>query len=90
MEFEIHFFSIILVICAAVVPSYLCYKLKRDLRVLTGFLAIFLFVHAGYHIAGIFGLVNLEDNIEIFSVVLLIIFGLIFLKIRDRRKSVKV
>ncbi|MGQ0795761.1 MAG: hypothetical protein ACT4N5_06235 [Nitrosopumilaceae archaeon] len=88
MEAEIHLISIVLVFIAATVPTYFSFKLKNDLRMLTIFLAIFLFIHAGYHIAGILELDILEDGIlEPLSVALLIIFGLIFLKIRKKRKS---
>jgi uncharacterized membrane protein YoaK (UPF0700 family) len=90
METEINFISIILVLVAAAVPTYLSFKIKNELRILTAFLSIFLFVHAGYHIAGVLGLEILEDGVlEPLSVILLIIFGLFYMKTRNKRKPIR-
>ena len=90
IEMQLHFASAILTLIALAIPIYLSFKLKDDLRKLTALLAIFLFIHATYHIARILGFEFLGESIlEPTSVALLILFGVIYLKIRKKRQEVK-
>ena len=90
IEISLHLLSAFLILIALPVPIYLSFKLKTDLRKLTVMLVIFLFIHAIYHVAGIFGQKFLADNVfEPLSVAMLVIFGIIYLKIRKKRQEVK-
>ena len=90
IETQLHFASAILTLIALAIPTYLSFKLKNDLRKLTALMAIFLFVHATYHVARVLGFEFLGESVlEPASVALLILFGVIYLKIRKKRQEVK-
>jgi len=69
--------------------AYLCVKLKEPLRKLSIAFAVFVFIHGFYHLFRTFGNVPVADNIlEPSSVLALIVFGLVFLKIKKRSLEV--
>lgn len=79
LESQLHFFSAIFILFAAVVPIYLTIKLRNDLRKLVLILTIFILVHSLYHIAGFFGLTILSEAVfQPLSVAILIYFGIIY------------
>ena len=83
---EINFVDTILIFVAAVIPLYLSFRLQGHLRLLTIVLFAFVIIHALYHILEIFGYDEFSDNIvQPLSVVILIIFGLSYLKLGKRR-----
>lgn len=90
IEMQLHFVSAVLTLIASTIPTYLSFKLKNDLRKLTALLAIFLFIHAAYHMASVLGFEFLGESIlEPVSVTLLILFGVIYLMTRKRSREVK-
>lgn len=89
IDHDINFVSAILILITATVPLYLSFRLKKDLKVLTGLLAAFLLSHAAYHILCVFGFEFLGEGIlEPMSVVMLIIFGLVYLKTQRKQRIV--
>ena len=79
---EINFVDAILIFVAAVIPLYLSFRLQGHLRLLTIVLFAFVIIHAVYHALEIFGYDIFSENIvQPLSVVILIIFGLSYLKI---------
>jgi hypothetical protein len=79
LESQLHFISTILILFAAVVPIYLTVRLRDSLRKLVLVLAIFILVHAVYHIVGFFGFTILAEVIfEPLSVAVLIFFGIVY------------
>ena len=89
IETYFHLTSAILILVALTIPAYLSFKLQNNLRKLTGFLAIFLFVHAMYHIAGFIGFELGERVFEPLSAVLFVVFGAIYLKTRKTKHEIK-
>ena len=79
--------SAILIFAAAVVPIYFSFKLKNNLRTLMAAVSIFTLVHGSYHILEVFHYEFLAENIvEPLSYAILIVFGLLYLKIKTARK----
>ncbi|MGC1931612.1 MAG: hypothetical protein WA667_21790 [Candidatus Nitrosopolaris sp.] len=79
LETQLHFICAIVILFSAVVPIYLTLKLKDNLRKLTAILAIFILVHAVYHIMGFFGFDLLADGVfEPLSAAVLIFFGIFY------------
>ncbi|TBR25355.1 MAG: hypothetical protein EPO63_01980 [Candidatus Nitrosotenuis sp.] len=86
---DINFVSGILILASSAVPLYLSFKLKKELRVLTMLLAVFLLSHATYHILSVSGFEFLGESVfEPVSVVALIIFGFAYLKTREKREVI--
>ncbi|MGQ0792126.1 MAG: hypothetical protein ACT4NJ_07910 [Nitrosopumilaceae archaeon] len=84
---EINMVNSMIVFFAAAIPIYLSFHLKNKLRILTILLSIFAVIHAIYHATEVFGYTDIAEGIlEPLSVVLLISFGLVYLRmIRVRR-----
>jgi len=79
--------SAILILAAAIIPIYFSFRLKNYFRILMVMLSIFALTHGSYHIFEVIGYEDLAENIvEPTSYVILIIFGLCYLRIRSRRK----
>jgi len=90
MEQQIHLLSLIIVVVAGIIPFFLSFKLKHPIRKLTIVLSLFIIVHGTYHF---FESVSNELGdliLEPLSVVILIIFGIIYLKNSSKKKEVKV
>ena len=85
---EINIINSIAIFFASVVPTYLSYHLKGNLRKLTILVGIFAIVHAIYHTTEVFGFEDIaEDIIEPISVLVLVIFGFWYLRIRSIRRA---
>ncbi|MBI5378133.1 MAG: hypothetical protein HZA82_05860 [Thaumarchaeota archaeon] len=83
--FEINIVDAILIFVAAVIPLYLTFRLEGHLRMLAAVLFAFVIIHALYHSFAVVGYDIVADNIvEPLSVVVLIIFGLAYLKTSKR------
>jgi len=79
LESQLHLVSAILILLAAVVPVYLTFRLRDNLRKLVLVLTIFILVHAVYHVVGFFGLTILAEGVfEPLSVAILIFFGIVY------------
>ncbi len=77
------------VFAAAAVPIYLCFRLEGYLKLLTGILGGFVIVHGLYHSLEVFGYEELAESLlEPLSVALLILFGVMFWKIRKKKEVV--
>jgi hypothetical protein len=88
---EIHLISGIFIFAASVVPIYLSFKLKNDFRILTILLGVFTIFHGIYHIFYVAGLEDFsEDILQPISIGILILFGIIYLKIRKKRNRVEI
>lgn len=86
---EINIINSIAIFFASVIPIYLSYHLKGNLRKLTILVGIFAILHAIYHTTEVFGFEEIaEDIIEPFSVLVLVIFGFWYLRIRSIRRTV--
>ena len=76
----------VLVFGAAGVPIYLCMRLDRNLKLLTGLLAGFVTIHGLYHALDVFGYNTLAEGFfEPLSIALLISFGIMYWKIRKKK-----
>ncbi|MDH3502361.1 MAG: hypothetical protein OEL69_07640 [Nitrosopumilus sp.] len=85
---EINIINSIAIFFASVVPIYLSYHLKGNLQKLTILVGIFSIVHAIYHTTEIFGFEDVaEDIFEPVSVLVLVIFGFWYLRIRSIRRA---
>ena len=81
---EINLFDSIAVLIAAVIPIYLSFYVQGSLRILTVLLSIFVLIHALYHILEVFEYEDIADTIILpLSILLLIVFGLVYLRIRN-------
>ena len=84
---EINIVNTIAVFFAAIIPLYLSMHLKGNMRILTLFLSAFAIVHAIYHATEVLGYEELADNVvEPLSITVLIGFGLLYLKIKSKRR----
>lgn len=87
---DIHYISSIFIFTASVIPIYLSFKLKNELRILTILLSIFTISHAIYHVMYTIGLETFSEEImQPVSIVILIFFGLVYIRIRKNRRTVK-
>lgn len=89
MEQQIHLLNLIIIAAASVIPFFLSLKLKHNIKKLTVVLSIFIIVHGTYHF---FESVSNELGDLVFeplSVVILIIFGIMYLK-NSKKEVVKV
>jgi uncharacterized membrane protein YqgA involved in biofilm formation len=85
---EINIINSIAIFFAAVIPIYLSCKLKENLQKLTILVGIFAIVHAIYHTTEVFGFEeNAENIIEPLSVLVLVVFGFWYLRIRSVRRT---
>lgn len=81
--------SSFLVFIVGVIFAYLSVKLKDNLRKLSIAFAVFVFIHGTYHLSRILEYEFVADNIlEPVSVAALIVFGLIFFKIKKRKMEI--
>jgi len=84
---ELNIINGTIVFFAAIIPIYLSVKLKGKLRILTLLLALFVTVHSTYHITDVFEYEEIAETIiEPISIVLLITFGLVYLRILKVRR----
>ena len=80
--------SSLLVFVVGIVFIYLSIKLKAPLRRLTVAFAAFVIIHGSYHVVRVFGYEFVADNIlEPISVAVLILFGIIFFKIKRKKQE---
>jgi len=84
---EINIINSTVVFFAAIIPIYLSTQLNGKLRILTILLALFAIVHATYHVMEVFEYEEISETfIEPLSVIVLIIFGLAYLRILKVRR----
>lgn len=82
--------SSLLVFVVAIIFIYLSIKLKAQIRRLTIAFATFVIIHGSYHVAMFFGYEFAADNIlEPISVAALILFGLVFFKVKRKKHEAK-
>ena len=85
----LHLVSAAIMFAAAIIPLYLSFRLKSNLRILTILLSLFIFIHGIYHLAYFAGEEVLGEGLfRTISIVVLIIFGGAFMYI-DRSKKEK-
>jgi hypothetical protein len=76
----LHLASAVIMFAAAIVPLYLSFRLKSNLRILTVLLSLFIFIHGIYHLAYFAGEEVLGEGLfRTISIVVLIIFGGVFI-----------
>ena len=79
----------ILIFVAAGVPIYLCLRLEGYLRLLTCALASFVTIHGIYHMLELIDYHEIAESLfEPLSVALLIVFAIMYLRIRKKKKVV--
>ncbi len=84
----LHLASAVIMFAAAIIPIYLSLRLKRNLRILTFLLAVFILIHGIYHLAYYFGEEELGEGLfRTVSIVVLIIFGIAFINVARYRKE---
>ncbi|MFI5407551.1 MAG: hypothetical protein ACHQ1D_13695 [Nitrososphaerales archaeon] len=84
----LHLASAVIMFAAAIIPIYLSLRLKRNLRILTFLLAVFILTHGMYHLAYYFGEEELGEGVfRNISIVVLIIFGIAFINVARSRKE---
>jgi uncharacterized membrane protein HdeD (DUF308 family) len=84
----LHLASAVIMFAAAIVPIYLSLRLKKNLRILTFLLAVFILFHGIYHLAYYFGEEELGEGLfRTISIVVLIIFGIAFINLARSRKE---
>ena len=84
----LHLASAVIMFAAAIVPIYLSLRLKKNLRILTFLLAVFILSHGIYHLAYYFGEEELGEGVfRTISIVVLIIFGIAFINVARSRKE---
>lgn len=84
----LHLASAVIMFAAAIIPIYLSLRLKRNLRILTFLLAVFILTHGIYHLAYYFGEEELGEGLfRTISIVVLIIFGIAFINVARSRKE---
>lgn len=84
----LHLASAVIMIAAAIVPIYLSLRLKKNLRILTFLLAVFILFHGICHLAYYFGEEELGEGLfRTISIVVLIIFGIAFINVVRSRKE---
>lgn len=84
----LHLASAVIMFAAAIIPIYLSLRLKRNLRILTFLLAIFILFHGIYHLAYYFGEEELGEGLfRTISIAVLIIFGIAFINVDRSRKE---
>jgi len=87
---EIHYISTMFIFVASIIPIYLSFKLKNELRILTILLGVFAIFHGIYHLIYAIGLETFSEEIlQPISIGILILFGIIYLKIRKTRNVIK-
>ena len=87
---EIHYISAVFIFVASIIPIYLSFKLKNELRILTILLGIFAIFHGIYHLIYAIGLETFSEEIlQPISIVILILFGVAYMKIRKNRNVIK-
>ena len=85
----LHLASAVIMFAAAIIPLYLSFRLKSNLRILTVLLSLFIFIHGIYHLAYFAGEEVLGEALfRTISIVVLIIFGGAFIYM-DRSKKEK-
>jgi len=88
-EILLNSINAVVIFVAAGVPIYLCLKLDGYLKLLTCALAIFVTIHGIYHLLEIIQYEELAEGLfEPLSVVLLIVFGIMYLRIRKKMEVV--
>jgi hypothetical protein len=87
-EISLHLASGIIIFAAALIPLYLSFRLKSNLRVLTILLAVFIFIHGIYHMTYYAGLELLAEGLfRTLSIIVLIIFGLSYIYVVRSKKE---
>jgi hypothetical protein len=85
----LHLVSAAIMFAAAIIPLYLSFRLKSNLRILTVLLSLFIFIHGIYHLAYFAGEEVLGEGLfRTISIFILIIFGGAFIYM-DRSKKEK-
>ena len=78
----------IIIFAAALIPLYLSFRLKSNLRVLTILLAVFIFTHGIYHMAYYAELELLAEGLfRTISILALIIFGFSYIYVARSKKE---
>ena len=87
---EIHYISAMFIFVASIIPIYLSFKLKNELRILTILLGIFAIFHGIYHLIYAIGLETFsEEVLQPISIGILLLFGVAYMKIRKNRTVIK-
>ena len=87
---ETYFIWLVQLLCflEPLFPYIFSLRLKRNLRILTFLLAVFILFHGIYHLAYYFGEEELGEGLfRNISIVVLIIFGIAFINVARSRKE---
>ena len=88
-EIVLNVINAVLVFGAAVIPIYLCIRLDGYMKLLTCLLSGFVIIHGLYHTLEVTGYAEFAESLlEPLSVVLLIIFGIMYMIIRKKKEIV--
>jgi len=88
IESDLDLISAVLIFFAAIIPAYLSLKLRGNVGKLTIALTVFVVIHGVYHLVRMQGMKSMADNIfEPASVVMLIVFGLTYLGVSQKKKE---
>jgi len=78
---QIHLLSAISVFAAGIIPLFLSLKLRHNIKKLVIIFSVFILVHGAYHIFEISPMESVGDDfLEPLSIVILIGFGLMYIK----------
>jgi len=80
----LHLLNFFLMLATASVPAYLALRLRgsnKRLSYMSASLAAFAFIHGLYHLSDFFELQIADQFLLPFSVVLLVVFGFVYLKV---------
>ena len=84
----LHLASAVIIFAAAIIPLYLSFRLKSNLRILTVLLSLFIFIHGIYHLAYFAGEEVLGEGLfRTISIFVLIIFGGAFIYMDSSKKE---
>lgn len=89
LEHDVNLISSVLILASSVIPTYLIFRLKNDLRLLTVLLTVFLLSHGAYHVLSTLGFTAIGEGVfEPASVGVLIVFGLAYIKTRKKAVAI--
>ncbi len=88
IESWLDFVSAVMIFFAAIVPTYLSFKLKGDIRKVTIALTAFIVIHGIYHLVRMQGNESIAESVfEPASIIMLIAFGITYLGVSYKKKQ---
>jgi ABC-type uncharacterized transport system permease subunit len=88
IESWLDFVSATMIFFAAIVPAYLSFNTKGDIRKVTIALTAFIVIHGIYHLVRMQGNESIAESVfEPASIIMLIAFGIIYLGVSYKKKQ---